>query len=470
MAAPTPSATINDSTDVESLKRKVLVAEQAADAAKMLSEASALLASSLDYETTLESLTRLSTAAFADWCAVDLLNDDGSIRHLTVTHANPVLRDLAAQFQEEVFSEPERLPGAPRALMLREPVLLTDIAAANLSGVRPEAKIMQLIGALGVRSMISVPLIVRGKVLGTTTFSSSRRQYDEIDLHLAEQLSQRAAVAIDTAMLFREAESANRYKDAFLGTVAHELRTPLTAIIGWMQLAQTQPDIRDEALVHISESVGLLRVFIEDLLDIARIREQKLNMDMADFDLGDVVRSSAAINAAAAADRGIRVGLHIDLDPAPVRGDRVRLLQVIWNLLSNAIKFTPNGGAIDIRLNREGNHAQLSVIDTGAGMSSDFLPHVFELYRQADEATGRLPGLGIGLAIVAQIVKVHGGQVRVASPGLGLGSTFVVTLPLVSERADVPVPAVPVNRRRRSDHLRGADRHMAVNCRSEEPS
>jgi signal transduction histidine kinase len=467
MAAPTPSTNAVDSLDVETLKRKVLVAEQAADAAKMLSEASALLASSLDYETTLESLTRLSTAAFADWCAVDLLNDDGSIRHLTVTHANPVLRDLAAQFQEEVFNEPDRLPGAPRALMLRESVLLADIASANLSGVRPEAKILQLLSALDVRSLISVPLIVRGKVLGTTTFCSSRRQYDEIDLHLAEQLSQRAAVAIDTALLFREAESANRYKDAFLGTIAHELRTPLTAIIGWMQLAETQPDFRDEALVHIRESVGLLRVFIEDLLDITRIREQKLNMEMADFDLGDVLRSTAAMTAAAAADRGIRVRLHVDLDPARVRGDRVRLLQVIWNLLSNAIKFTPGGGAIDVRLDREGSQARLSVVDTGAGMSSDFLPHVFELYRQADEATGRLPGLGIGLSIVDQIVKLHGGQVRVASPGLGDGSTFVVTLPLVSKATVLPAPST---RRRRSERLRGSDRRAAADCRSEEPS
>ncbi|HYM61993.1 MAG TPA: PAS domain-containing protein, partial [Thermoanaerobaculia bacterium] len=235
--------------DIDELKRAVLAAEEATRAASMLSEASALLASSLDYETTLESLTRLSTAAFADWCAVDLVNDDGSIRHLTVSHANPVLRDLALQFQEVAFREPEHAPGAPQALMLRKSVLLTDIAESNVTGIQPEAKIMQLIGALGVRSLISVPLIVRDKVLGTTTFSSSRRRYDELDLKLAEELSQRAAVAIDTAMLFREAESANRYKDAFLGTVAHELRTPLTSIIGWVQLANVNPELAAERSV-----------------------------------------------------------------------------------------------------------------------------------------------------------------------------------------------------------------------------
>ena len=417
--------------DIDVLKRSVLVAEEATRAANMLSQASALLASSLDYETTLASLTQLSTAAFADWCAVDLLNADGSIRHLTVAHANPVLRDLAVQFQQVAFSEPEHAPGAPQALMKRKSVLLTDIAESDLTGVAPEAKIMQLIGALGVRSLISVPLIVRDKLLGTTTFSSSRRRYDDVDLHLAEEMSQRAAVAIDTAMLFREAESANRYKDAFLGTVAHELRTPLTAIIGWTQLADGHPELSADALAHVGESASLLRVFVEDLLDITRIREQKLNMQMADVDLAEVVRSACEITATAATDRHIQIALHLDVDPAPLRGDRVRLLQVAWNLLSNAIKFNSPGGAIDVRLEREGNDARLSVTDTGSGIDADFAPHVFELYRQANETSGRQPGLGIGLSIVAQIVRLHGGSVRVASPGTGLGSTFIVTLPLL---------------------------------------
>ncbi len=416
--------------DINELKHSVLVAEEATRTATMLSQASALLAGSLDYETTLESVAGLSTAAFADWCAVDLVNDDGSIRHLTVSHANPVLRALALQFQQVAFSEPEHAPGAPQALRLRKSVLLTDIAEWKLTGVQPAPKITQLIGALGVRSLISVPLIVRDKVLGTTTFSSSRRRYGAADLQLAEALSQRAAVAIDTAMLFREAESANRYKDAFLGTVAHELRTPLTSIIGWVQLARMDPGAYGDALAHIDEGASVLRVFIEDLLDVTRIRERKLKIEMVDIDLAAVVRSGLEIAAAAARAREVRIDLHIELDPAPVRGDSVRLLQVVWNLLSNAIKFTPPGGDIDIHLERDGSDAQLSVKDSGVGISADFAPHVFELYRQAEQVASHTPGLGIGLAIVAQIVKVHGGTVRVESRGAGRGSTFIVTLPL----------------------------------------
>jgi len=445
--------------DIDVLKRSLLVAEEATRAADMLSQASALLASSLDYETTLESLTRLSTAAFADWCAVDLLNEDGSIRHLTVSHANPVLRDLALQFQEVAFSEPEHAPGAPQALLLRKSVLLTDLAESNLTGIQPEGKIMQLIGALGVRSLISVPLMVRDKVLGTTTFSSSRRVYDDVDLQLAEELSQRAAVAIDTAMLFREAESANRYKDAFLGTVAHELRTPLTSIIGWVQLAKSSPELYGEALARVDEGASLLRLFIEDLLDVTRIREQKLRIEMAEIDLAVVVRSALEMTTLSANASEVEIHLDLRLAPAPLQGDGVRLLQVVWNLLSNAIKFTPPGGVIDVRLERYGDEARLLVSDTGAGISADFAPHIFELYRQADQTPGHAPGLGIGLSIVAQIVKLHGGTVRVESAGVGHGSTFIVTLPLSPAPADAESSSRQVRRRRR-----------AADLKSEEPS
>ncbi|HYM61992.1 MAG TPA: ATP-binding protein [Thermoanaerobaculia bacterium] len=155
-------------------------------------------------------------------------------------------------------------------------------------------------------------------------------------------------------------------------------------------------------------------------------------MEMADIDLASVVRSSIEMTTPVAKERDLRIRPDLALDPAPLRGDRVRLLQVVWNLLSNAIKFTPPGGEIHIRLEQDGTDARLSVIDTGSGISPDFAPHVFELYRQADPRASHMPGLGIGLSIVAQIVKLHGGTVRVESPGLGHGSAFFVTLPLLA--------------------------------------
>ncbi len=436
--------------DIDAFKRSVLTAERAATNAKMLAGASVLLASSLDYATTLESLTRLSTAEFSDWCAVDLVNDDGTIRHLTVTHANPVMRDLALQFQEAAFSEPDSAPGAPEALRRRSSVLLSDIAESKLTDLRPNAKITQLIDALGVKSLISVPLIVRGNILGTTTFASSRRRYELVDLQLAEELARRAATAIDTALLFREAEGANRYKDAFLGTVAHELRTPLTSILGWVQLAKQAPNMSEEAFTQVEQSANLLRVFIEDLLDLSRIREQKLRMDMGQVDLANVIRSAIDMTRVSASLKGMQVVSEIALSPAMVVGDSVRLLQVAWNMLSNAIKFTPPQGSIEIRLDREGNDARLSVHDTGAGISTEFLAHVFELFRQGEDTEGHSPGLGIGLAIVSQIVKLHGGTVRAESPGLSQGSTFTMTLPLAFPEATQVATGPRVKSGRRS--------------------
>jgi signal transduction histidine kinase len=222
-----------------------------------------------------------------------------------------------------------------------------------------------------------------------------------------------------------------------------------------------------EALVRIDEGPSLLRVFIEDLLDVTRIRQQKLSMEMAEVDWAAVVRSAHEMIALSANARDIQIRLELLLDPAPLQGDGVRLLQVVWNLLSNAIKFTPPGGRIDVRLDRYGNEARLSVSDTGAGISPDFAPHVFELYRQGSQTAGQRPGLGIGLSIVAQIVKLHGGTVRVESAGLGHGSTFIVTLPLFpvpAEAAGTPRPA------RRSGKSPRADGQRTTNQSPEGPS
>jgi signal transduction histidine kinase len=186
-------------------------------------------------------------------------------------------------------------------------------------------------------------------------------------------------------------------------------------------------------------------------------------MEPADVDLVPVVGSAIEMTASSAHERGVELRLQGTEDPAPLSGDPVRLLQVVWNLLSNAIKFTPRGGAIDVRLERDGGNVRLSVIDTGAGIAADFLPHVFELYRQAVPTKEHLPGLGIGLAIVAQIVKLHGGTVCAESAGLGQGSTFTVTLPL-------RVLPEEETSGRRSGASRRADRRRHRALKPEEPS
>ncbi len=288
-------------SDIDTLKRSVVAAEKSARLSKLRADAGTLLASSLDYETTLDSLTRLAVPKFADWCAIDLLNEDGSIRHLAGAHANPFMRDIAQKFQQVAWNE----AGAPfptsRPAALRDPVLVTEISSSDSDVNAKETNYSQLVDALGLKSLIRVPLKTRDRTSGTMTFSITEKTYDDEDLEFANELGRHAAMAIDTALLFREAEAANRDLHALLSTVAHEIRTPLTTILGWAQLGTEVADVQEararEAMSEIDRSAKLLRVFVDDLLDTKRIAQRKLRVDKEDIDLKSVVRASVDITA-----------------------------------------------------------------------------------------------------------------------------------------------------------------------------
>ncbi len=234
------------------------------------------------------------------------------------------------------------------------------------------------------------------------------------------------------------AEDANRVKDDFLAVLSHELRSPLGAILTWVTLLRSGNvgAVRQErGLEAIERNARVQTKLIEDLLDVTRIISGKSILDMALVEIGPVVDGAIESVRGAAEAKGVR--LHADLDPTvgPLLADATRLQQVIWNLLSNAVKFTPRGGSVRLEVSGTGSQAMIRVADSGRGISPQFLPHVFERFRQADASTTRAEGgLGLGLAIVRHIVEQHGGQVRADSPGEGRGATFTVQLPL---------PAVP---------------------------
>jgi signal transduction histidine kinase len=230
------------------------------------------------------------------------------------------------------------------------------------------------------------------------------------------------------------AEAANRLKDEFLATVSHELRTPLTAIAGWAHMLR-HPGL-DEAtarrgLETIERNAQAQAQLVEDLLDVSRVIAGKLRLTIAPVDLAAVVGAAIDSVRLAAESKGIR--LEVTLGPAArhVSGDAGRLQQVIWNRLANAIKFTDAGGSVCVRLKRAARDAEVVVSDDGCGIDADFLPHIFERFRQADATTTRRHGgLGLGLAIARHLVELHGGTVRAESAGEGQGSTFVIRLPL----------------------------------------
>jgi signal transduction histidine kinase len=232
----------------------------------------------------------------------------------------------------------------------------------------------------------------------------------------------------------KAAEEATRAKDEFLAVVSHELRTPLTAILGWSRMLRSpklQGDDLSRGLETIERNARLQSRLIEDILDLSRIITGKLRLDVHAVELSEVIEAAIDVVRTAADAKKIRLQPTLDTHTGTVTGDPARLQQVFWNLLSNAIKFTPECGSVQVRMKRINSHVEISISDTGRGISPEFLPYVFERFRQADKKASREGGLGLGLGITRHIVELHGGTITVSSPGIGQGSTFTVSLPLI---------------------------------------
>jgi signal transduction histidine kinase/CheY-like chemotaxis protein len=283
-----------------------------------------------------------------------------------------------------------------------------------------------------------VPLVAHGRTVGALSFISaeSGRHYRTEDLALAQDLAGRAALAISNAKLYHDSQESSRLKDEFLATMSHELRTPLNAILGWANLlsrGSLDEESAADALETIERNARSQVRLIEDLMDVSSIITGKLRLDVRPVALADVVEAATDAVRPAAQAKNIRLQVLLDPQAGPVSGDPERLQQVIWNLLSNALKFTPKGGRVQVRLERINSHVEITVSDNGQGISAEFLPHVFDRFRQADSTiTRNVGGLGLGLSIVRQLVELHGGTVHVVSPGEGQGTTFTVSLPITA--------------------------------------
>lgn len=258
------------------------------------------------------------------------------------------------------------------------------------------------------------------------------------DIHEQKQILQQRAQLLELEQAARtKAETANQIKDQFLAVLSHELRTPLNAILGWSKLLQTRQfdaTKTSQALATIERNATLQVQLIEDLLDISKILQGKLALEITQIKLENVVLSALETMRLAAESKLIQVTPIFEQNVGQVLGDSARLQQVIWNLLSNAVKFTPKEGKVEVRVSQVNDSAQIVVSDTGKGISADFLPFVFDYFRQADSSSTRtFGGLGLGLAIVRNIVEMHGGTVKAESPGEGQGATFTIQLPVIPD-------------------------------------
>jgi signal transduction histidine kinase len=614
--------------EVESEREMLLGrAEASRERAALLAEASRLLASSLDYEATLQRLARLLVPTLADLCVIDITGDDGEIRRLAAVHADPA-KDGAARELVRRFP-PDRRGHHPvaRALRSGRPELASEISAETLEAIAPDPAHRDLAHAMAYTSYLVVPVIARDRTFGAISLVSagSGRRYTAEEVPLAEDIARRAAAAIDNARLYRQSETrlraaeaaadlggflnqaldpevvgrrsaesvrvllgmgtslfykvdpstlemtvvagsgtpipgfdpgttlpaglaavglavrerrpvttpdlltdprialtpelratlehapyrsvlavpllshervigalalgdrkgrqfrqeevllaqgfaeqaalalenarlyaeardANRAKDEFLATLSHELRTPLTAMLGWVRMLQsgTLDDATSaRALQVIDRNTKLQAQLIDDLLDVSRIVTGKLSLELKAVDVGAVVE--AALDAVTPAALAKSVAFERQVDPAagPAWADAYRLQQVVWNLLSNAVKFTPAAGHVTVTVEREDPHIVLRVADTGQGIASEFLPYIFDRFRQADSTTTRAHGgLGLGLAIVHHLVTLHRGTVTAASDGPNRGATFTVRIPLAPLRtgARATGPATRIDR------------------------
>ncbi len=441
-------------TDIDDRKR-------AEHNAWFLAETSALLATLRDEESALGQMAENAVPFFADWGVVDLLRDDGTVKRLTIAQSDPC-RD--ARFDELSRRYPPRTD-SPNSVVIRvlqtgRSVLVAELDDETLAGFAVDEDHLGFLRQMKLKSLMVVPLKGRERTLGTISFATaeSDRQFGPGDLRLAEDLAHRAAIAIENLRLTQELRDTDRKKDEFLATLAHELRNPLAPVVNALHLMRNQPGV-DPAMgfgpeqAMIARQINHLARLVDDLLDVSRISRGKIDLRRQPLELARIVRQAVEATEPLFQAKGHE--LTVSLPPAPIvlEADPTRLEQILWNLLNNAAKYTEPGGRVELSVGLDpgGRDATIIVRDTGIGIAPDVLPHVFELFVQADGRTDRAQGgLGIGLSLVHELVRMHGGTIQARSAGLGQGSEFIVRLPrcepLEVEDSDFDaslLPAIP---------------------------
>ena len=408
--------------------------ERMVQGAKLLSDASQVLSSSLDYETTLDSVARLAVEVIADWCAVDLVEDDGKIRQAVVVHRDPERVRWAKELRTLYPPDYSAPTGVGEVIRSGKPEFYPEIPEEMLAAGARDAEHLSILREAQIRSALIVPMIARGRSLGALTLISSdpARLYNDADRDLAMELATRAAVAIDNAQLYRAALRASEAKSAFLASMSHELRTPLNAIIGYQSLmfeglSGPLTDAQKGQLSRIRASADHLLALIDEILTFSRIDVGKELVQSENFQLRAIVSEAVSMVAPIAAARGLKV--RDESVDTPMYTDSFKVRQILLNLLSNAVKFSDHG---DIIVRSKLNHdvVEVSVTDSGIGISEQNLERVFDPFWQVEQrSTRRAGGTGLGLSVSRSLARLLGGDIVVDSQ-LGKGSTFTAIIPL----------------------------------------
>jgi signal transduction histidine kinase/DNA-binding response OmpR family regulator len=428
---------IHNLLETRFLSRQQLDARRRAEAAErramLLAHASHALASSLDYQTTLSLLCRTVVPQLADFCVVDVLDEDGTIARVGAAHVDPAKE---AVLRATVHSRaPDMDTNHPVLAALTEGrhTHAADITPETVAAILAEDDHRAAVIELAPRSLISVPLRAGERVVGALVlvYATSGRRYDSDDLDLACELARRAGLTVENARLYDRAAEATRARDELLAVVAHDLRNPLSTVtMGASALLETATTDDDRKYLEmVRRAAARMERLIEDLLEVSRLERGKLTIEAGPAPVGPLVREAIAMLEPLAAGRGVLLESHIPEDLPPAHMDGSRILQVLSNLVGNALKFTPHGGRVRVECELGEGAVRFTVSDTGAGIPPDQIPHIFGRFWQASDADRR--GIGLGLSIVRGLIDAHGGRVWVESD-VGVGSRFYFTLPVAA--------------------------------------
>jgi signal transduction histidine kinase len=422
---------IGDTRTLTVALRDVTEQKRFEDEQMLFAEMGQALGATLDFETVLVNIGRLMTRVIADACIVYALDEAGDIRRLAAIVRDPEKRWISDALRAYPIDR-KHAPQIWADLEANHPMVKRQLSPEELAAFAQSEEHLRLLQALEMKSFILAPLIAHGRFVGALSLISTRapRAYTDADVRFAQEIAQRAALAVDNAALYTKAQRAIETRDDVLGIVAHDLRNPLAAILMQAELLR-EPGADTSRLPHkaaesILRSATRMNRLIEDLLDVTLLEQSRLSVERHPLDVRQLMVEVLHAHEARAAAESLDLHLDVPADLPEVLCDRDRVLQILENLVGNALKFTPAGGRITVGAGRRTNDVLFWVADSGIGIDSDSLPHVFDRFWQAKK--GRRSGAGLGLAIARGLVEAHGGRMWVEST-LGRGATFFFTIP-----------------------------------------